>query len=167
MQICNHKVVSLQFTMSNDAGEVIDSSDDGDALLYLHGEENIVPGLELALEGKSVGDKLKVTLDAADAYGEIDPSLVEVVSAEMFEGVDDIDVGMEFEAEMPDEEELHYVRITEIDGDNVTVDGNHPLAGMRLHFDVTVEAIREATEEELEHGHVHGGECCGEEDCCN
>ncbi|WP_018293543.1 FKBP-type peptidyl-prolyl cis-trans isomerase [Mariprofundus ferrooxydans] len=167
MQICNHKVVSLQFSMSNDAGEVIDSSDDGDALLYLHGEENIVPGLELALEGKSVGDKLKVTLDAADAYGEIDPSLVEVVSAEMFEGVDNIEVGMEFEAEMPDEDELQYVRITEIDGDNVTVDGNHPLAGMRLHFDVTVEAIREATEEELEHGHVHGGECCGEEDCCN
>jgi len=167
MQICNHKVVSLQFTMSNDAGEVIDSSDDGDALLYLHGEENIVPGLELALEGKSVGDKLKVTLDAADAYGEIDPSLVEVVSAEMFAGVDSIEVGMEFEAEMPDEEELQYVRITEIDGDNVTVDGNHPLAGMRLHFDVTVEDIREATEEELEHGHVHGGECCGEEDCCN
>ncbi|EAU55753.1 FKBP-type peptidyl-prolyl cis-trans isomerase [Mariprofundus ferrooxydans] len=167
MQICNHKVVSLQFSMSNDAGEVLDSSDDGDALLYLHGEENIVPGLELALEGKSVGDKLKVTLDAADAYGEIDPSLVEVVSAEMFEGVDNIEVGMEFEAEMPDEDELQYVRITEIDGDNVTVDGNHPLAGMRLHFDVTVEAIREATEEELEHGHVHGGECCGEEDCCN
>jgi len=165
MQISHHKVVSVQYSLSNDAGEVIDSSEAGDPLVYLHGEENIIPGLESALEGKAVGDQLKVSLDAVDAYGEYDPELVEIVSGEMFEGVDDIEVGMEFQADLPDEEEVQFVRITAVDGDNVTIDGNHPFAGMRLHFDVTIADIREATEEELEHGHVHGGECCGEGNC--
>jgi len=165
MQISHHKVVSAQYTLSNDAGEVIDSSEAGDPLVYLHGEENIIPGLESALTGKAVGDKLKVSLDAVDAYGEYDNELVETVSAGIFEGVDKIEVGMEFETELPDEEEVEFVRVTAVDGDNVTIDGNHPFAGMRLHFDITIEAIREATEEEIEHGHVHGGECCGEGDC--
>jgi len=165
MQISHHKVVSAQYTLSNDAGEVIDSSEAGDPLVYLHGEENIIPGLESALAGKTVGDKLKVSLDAVDAYGEYDDELVEVVSAGIFEGVDKIEVGMEFETELPDEEEVEFVRVTAVDGDNITIDGNHPFAGMRLHFDITIEAIREATEEEIEHGHVHGGECCGDGDC--
>jgi len=165
MQITHHKVVSFHYTLTNEAGETIDSSIGGEPMPYLHGELNIVPGLELALEGKSVGDKLSVSLEAADAYGEFDPALVEVVSAELFDAVDDIEVGMEFEAEIPDSEDFMNVRITNIDGDNVTVDGNHPLSGQKLHFDVEVIAIRDATEEELEHGHVHGDddeECCGE-----
>jgi len=173
MQITNHKVVSFQYTLTNDAGDVLDSSEGGDALVYLHGEENIVPGLELALEGKSVGDKLQVSLEAADAYGEIDPAMIEVVSRDLFDGIDNLEVGMEFETDTDDGNDVQFVRITEIDGDNITVDGNHPLAGQSLNFDVEIEAIREATEEELEHGHVHGdGGCCGddecsEEDCCS
>ncbi len=167
MQIVDHKVVSFEYSLSNEAGEVLDSSEDGKPLLYLHGEENIVPGLELALEGKSVGDKLKVSLEAADAYGELDPAMIETVSADMFDGVDNVEVGMEFQAELPDGQGFQFVRITEVDGDNVTVDGNHPMAGMSLHFDVKITDIREATAEELEHGHVHNDDdCCGEKECC-
>lgn len=169
MQITEHKVVSFHYTLTNDAGDVIDSSVGGEAMPYLHGEENIVPGLELALEGKSVGDKLKVSLEAADAYGEFDPAMIEVVSAELFDVVDNIEVGMEFEAQIPDGEGFQVVRITDVDGDNITVDGNHPLAGQNLHFDVEITDIRDATAEELEHGHVHGDDegCCGEENCCS
>ncbi|GAV20396.1 FKBP-type peptidyl-prolyl cis-trans isomerase SlyD [Mariprofundus micogutta] len=168
MQISNHKVVSFQYTLTNAAGDIIDSSVGGDALVYLHGEENIIPGLELALEGKSVGDKLKVSLEAADAYGEIDPAMVEVVSREVFEGIDSLEVGMEFETATDDGNDIQFVRISDIDGDNITVDGNHPLAGKNLNFDVEIEDIRDATAEELEHGHVHGGEaCCGAGDCCS
>ncbi|TLS67222.1 peptidylprolyl isomerase [Mariprofundus erugo] len=169
MKIDHHKVVSFQYSLSNDAGEILDASEAGDPLVYLHGEENIIPGLERALEGKSVGDKLKVSLEADDAYGEYDPELVEVVSSEMFPGVENIEVGMEFQAAPEDDEDedadFQFVRVTRVDGDQITVDGNHQFAGMRLHFDVTIEAIREATEEEIEHGHVHGDEGCCEEDC--
>jgi len=168
MLVSKHNVVSCQYTLRNDAGEVIDASEANDPLVYLHGEENIIPGLERALDGKAVGDEIKVTLEAEDAYGEYDPELVDTVSAEMFEGIDDIQVDMEFQTNEPSEEEVEFVRVTAIDGDDITIDGNHPFAGMRLHFDVTIEAIREASEEELEHGHVHGGEeCCGEGNCCD
>jgi len=173
MQIDNHKVVSFHYTLTNNSGEVIDASEGREPLVYLHGEENIIPGLELALEGKTVGDKLKVSLDAADAYGEFDPAMVEIVSSDMFEGVENVEVGMEFQAELPDGEGLQMVRITEVDGDNVTVDGNHPLAGQDLNFDVAIVDIRQASAEELEHGHVHGDEeCCdeggcGSDDCCS
>ena len=170
MQITDQKVVSFHYTLTNDAGAVIDSSTGGDPMPYLHGAENIVPGLELAMEGKSVGDKLKVDLDAADAYGEYDPSMVETVSADMFDGVDKIEVGMEFQVETPDAEGVMIVRISDVDGDDVTVDGNHPLSGQNLHFEVEITDIRDASPEELEHGHIHGDddeECCGSGDCCN
>jgi len=160
MQISNHKVVSFHFTLTNDAGNTIDSSEGGDPLAYLHGEQNSIAGLENALEGKGVGDKLNVSLDAADAYGEYNPALTEVVPSTMFQGVDNIEVGMEFQAETS--EGVQVVRIAEVDGDNVTVDGNHPLAGQALNFDVEVTDIRDATAEELEHGHIHTEEgCCG------
>ncbi|MDX8406024.1 MAG: peptidylprolyl isomerase, partial [Mariprofundus sp.] len=165
MLVSNHKVVSIEYTLTNDAGEVLDVSEAGDPLVYLHGEENIIPGLENALEGKAVGDTLKVSLDAADAYGEYDPELIDTVSAAMFDGIDNVEVGMEFQTDAPEEEEVEFVRVTAIDGDDVTIDGNHAFAGMRLHFDATVADIREATKEELEHGHVHGGECCGDGSC--
>ena len=159
MQISNHKVVSFHYTLTNDAGETIDSSVGGDPLAYLHGEANIIPGLESALEGKAVGDKLNVSIEAADAYGEYNPALTEVVPSSMFEGVDNIEAGMEFQAETS--EGVQVVRIAEVDGDNITVDGNHPLAGQRLNFDVEIADIREASAEELEHGHIHHGEeCC-------
>ncbi len=167
MQITDHKVVSFHYTLTNDAGEVVDTTSGGEALPYLHGEQEIVAGLEKALEGKSVGDKLNITLDAADAYGDMDSSLIEVVSAELFEGVEKLEAGMEFETEL-DNGDDEFVRIVSIDGDNVTIDGNHPLAGQKLTFDVEITDIRDATEEELKHGHVHGEEeCCGSEDCCS
>lgn len=169
MQITDHKVVSFHYTLTSDEGTVIDSSAGGKPLPYLHGAENIVPGLELALEGKSAGDKLKVSLDAADAYGEFDAAMVAIVSADLFDGVDNIEIGMEFQAETPDGEGVQIVRITDVDGDNITVDGNHPLAGQNLHFDVEITDVRDATAEELEHGHIHSDDegCCGENCGCN
>jgi len=160
MLISNHKVVSIHYTLTNAAGETIDSSVGGDPLAYLHGAANIIPGLESALEGKAVGDKLNVSLEAADAYGEYNPALTEVVPSSMFEGVDNVEVGMQFQAETS--EGVQIVRIAKVDGDNVIVDGNHPLAGQPLNFDVEIAEIREASAEELEHGHIHGDEaCCG------
>ncbi len=161
MQINDHKVVSFHYTLTNDEGELVDTTAGGEPLPYLHGEKEIVAGLEQALEGKSVGDKLKITLAAADAYGDLDPALIEVVSAEMFEGVETLEAGMEFETEL-DNGDDEFVRIISVDGDNVTIDGNHPLAGQNLTFDVEITDIRDATEEELEHGHVNGDneECC-------
>ncbi|NWF37663.1 peptidylprolyl isomerase [Mariprofundus sp. NF] len=160
MQISNNKVASFQYTLTNDAGETIDSSSGGAPMVYLHGAENIIPGLESALDGKGAGDALQVTIEAADAYGEYNAALTEVVPAEMFQGVEKIEVGMQFQAQTS--EGVQVVRIAGVDGDKVTVDGNHPLAGERLHFDVTVEEVRDASAEELEHGHVHSGdESCG------
>jgi len=160
MQISSKKVVSFNYTLTNDAGETIDSSNGGNPMVYLHGAENIIPGLESALDGKVAGDALKVTIEAADAYGEYNDALTESVPAEMFQGVEKIEVGMQFQAQTS--EGVQVVRIAEVNGDSVTVDGNHPLAGERLHFDVAVEEGRDATEQELEHGHVHSGD----EGCC-
>ena len=162
MQITDHKVVSFHYTLTNDAGEVVDTTAGGEPLPYLHGEKEIVAGLEQALEGKSVGDKLKITLAAADAYGDLDPALVEIVSAEMFEGAETLEAGMEFETEL-DNGDDEFVRIISVDGDNITIDGNHPLAGQNLTFDVEITDIRDASKEELEHGHVHGDD----EECCS
>ncbi|NWF37295.1 peptidylprolyl isomerase [Mariprofundus sp. KV] len=160
MQISNNKVVSFHYTLTNDAGETIDSSSGSSPMVYLHGAENIIPGLESALDGKGAGDALKVTIEPADAYGEYNAALTEVVPAEMFQGVEKIEVGMQFQAQAS--EGVQVVRIAGVDGDKVTVDGNHPLAGERLHFDVAIEEVRDASEQELEHGHVHSGEeCCG------
>jgi len=160
MQISNEKVVSIHYTLTNDAGDTIDSSAGGEPLVYLHGAQNIIPGLESALDGKSTGDALKVSIEAADAYGEYNEALTQVVPSEMFQGVENIEAGMQFQAETS--EGMQVVRIAAVDGDNITVDGNHPLAGERLHFDVNVEDIREASDEEKEHGHIHSGEeCCG------
>lgn len=160
MQISNNKVVSFHYTLTNDAGETIDSSSGSSPMVYLHGAENIIPGLEFALDGKVAGDALKVTIDPADAYGEYNAALTEVVPAEMFQGVEKIEVGMQFQAQTS--EGVQVVRIAGVDGAKVTVDGNHPLAGERLHFDLAVEDVRDASVQELEHGHVHSGEaCCG------
>jgi FKBP-type peptidyl-prolyl cis-trans isomerase SlyD len=158
MQIAKDKVVSIHYTLKDDAGSVIDSSDGGEPLVYLHGAQNIIPGLEQALEGKSANDALHVSIEAVDAYGERNDALTQVVPSSMFEGVDKIEVGMEFQAQIGDG--IQVIRIAAVDGDNITIDGNHPLAGERLHFDVTVADVRDATADELEHGHVHGDGCC-------
>ncbi len=158
MQIANNTVVSIHYTLKDDAGVIIDSSEGAEPLVYLHGAQNIIPGLEKELEGKTTGDTLQVTIEAADAYGEVNENLIQTVPSNLFQGVDKLEVGMQFQAETPDGTQV--ITIAAVDGDDVTIDGNHPLAGERLHFNVDVADIREATAEELEHGHVHSGEGC-------
>jgi len=158
MQIAKNKVVSIHYTLKNDAGLVIDSSEGAEPLVYLHGAQNIIPGLERALEGKVADDALEVSIDAVDAYGEFNKELTQVVSSSMFEGVDRIEEGMEFQTQT--EQGMQVIRIVNVDGDDITIDGNHPLAGERLHFDVMVDSIRDASSEELEHGHIHTEGCC-------
>ncbi|MCX7089305.1 MAG: peptidylprolyl isomerase [Methylococcales bacterium] len=157
MQIANDKAVSLHYTLTNMAGEVIDSSEDGDVLVYLHGQGNIIPGLENALAGKVAGDKFNVTIAPKDAYGEIVDNMVQVVAKEMFEGVEDLEIGMQFHADVS--HGTGIVTIVAIDGDQITLDGNHALAGETLLFDVEVIDVRDATAEELSHGHIHGEGC--------
>ncbi len=153
MTVTKDKVVSIEYTLKDSEGNIIDASN-GNPLAYLHGHGQIIPGLETALEGKNVGDKLTVTVAAADAYGERVEQLVQEVPRQLFQGVDNIEVGMRFEAQS--EQGVHSVEVTKVDGDTITVDGNHPLAGKALTFDVEIKDIRDATEEELAHGHAHG-----------
>ncbi|OBS08045.1 FKBP-type peptidyl-prolyl cis-trans isomerase [Acidihalobacter prosperus] len=155
MQISNNTVVTIDYTLTDDAGEVIDSSRGGEPMAYLHGARNIIPGLEAALEGKSAGDVINVHVEPDDAYGPHHEGLIQAIDRSMFEGVDTLEVGMEFHAQANDGS-MQVVRIVSVDGDDVTIDANHPLAGMPLNFDVTVVDVRDATEEELSHGHVHG-----------
>jgi FKBP-type peptidyl-prolyl cis-trans isomerase SlyD len=160
MNIAKNRVVSISYTLRDDKNKFIDSTDEGDFLNYLHGHENIVPGLERALEGKKAGDRLTVSLSAAEAYGERDEKLVSQIALDRFEGVESVETGMQFEAWTPDG--YRIVTVTAIEGSSVTIDANHPLAGKDLCFDVTVAAVREAQPEELQHGHTHGAHSCGE-----
>lgn len=155
MLIANQHVVAIDYTLSNDAGEVVDSSAGAEPLVYLHGAGNIIAGLEKALAGKAVGDELDVSIEPEDAYGEYSAELITNLGREMFEGVDQLEVGMQFHASAPDGG-MQIVTIRDIDGDQVTIDGNHPLAGQQLNFKVKVVSVRAASEEELAHGHVHG-----------
>lgn len=153
MQIGQDKVVMLHYVLRNDAGEVLDKSDADEPLAYLHGNGNIIPGLEEALAGKSAGDKLTVAVPAEKGYGPHDPELVQSVPRRAFEG-SEVKPGMRFHAQM--EDGPRAVVVTRVQGDMVTIDGNHPLAGQNLNFQVEVAEVREASAEELEHGHVHG-----------
>jgi FKBP-type peptidyl-prolyl cis-trans isomerase SlyD len=152
--IAENQVVSMHYTLTNDSGEVLDSSRGAQPLNYLHGAGNIIPGLERALLGKVEGDTLQVTVEPAEAYGELNPGLVQELDRAMFQGVESVETGMAFEARGPDGG-VQRIVVTAVDGDRVTVDGNHPLAGQQLNFDVQVVAVRAATEEEIAHGHVH------------
>lgn len=156
MQISPDKVVTIHYTLTDDDGDVIDSSAGGEPLPYLAGAGNIIPGLESALEGKCIGDKLEVRIAPADGYGEYHEQMVEQVPRAAFEGIEDIQVGMHFQAQS-DQGPVSVV-VTEVTEESVTVDGNHPLAGKNLNFAVEVTDIRDATEEELAHGHVHGAD---------
>ncbi len=157
MQVADNMAVSIHYTLTNDDGEVLDSSIGDDALVYLHGEGNIIPGLENALRGKAVGDKFDVRIEAEDAYGEMVDEMIQVVPREMFEGIDTLEVGMQFHADVSSG--TGVVTVIDIDGDDVTIDGNHPLAGLALTFAVEVVDIRPATQEELSHGHIHSAGC--------
>lgn len=154
MNISEQCVASFHYTLTDSSGKVLDSSAGQEPLSYLHGSGNIIPGLEKALLGKTIGDKFNVSIPASEAYGLRDDSMVQELPSNMFEGIDKIEEGMEFHAET--EHGLQVVTVTKVVGDNITIDGNHPLAGVDLTFDVEVTGIRAATEEEIEHGHAHG-----------
>ncbi|GGJ45539.1 FKBP-type peptidyl-prolyl cis-trans isomerase [Deinococcus roseus] len=154
LSIAANKVVELDYVLTID-GDVIDKTEPGEPLLYLHGAGNLIPGLEKELEGKVVGDALSVTIDPADAYGEWDEQAIEVFSAENFEG--GVEVGATYYAENPDGTMMPFT-VVEVRDDQIVADFNHPLAGQTLHFEVKVVNIREATEEELDHGHPHGAD---------
>ena len=155
MTIAQHKVVTIHYKVSDsESEEVIDSSENAEPMTYLHGAQNIIPGLEQALEGKAVGDELEVVVEAADAYGERSDDRIQQVPMEAFQGMEKVEPGMAVTAQT-DQGQINLV-ITEVNGDMVTVDANHPLAGKSLKFEVTVEDVRDASEEEMAHGHVHG-----------
>ena len=154
MAIGTDSVVSIHYTLKDDTGTVIDRSEAGEPLAYLHGHGNLIPGLEKELTGKNSGDELSVTVPPADGYGEYDNGLVESVPRRALRGIKDVKVGMQLHAQSA--QGTHTVTVTKILGDMVTLDGNHPLAGKSLHFEVRIEDVRAATEEELSHGHVHG-----------
>jgi FKBP-type peptidyl-prolyl cis-trans isomerase SlyD len=154
MTITHDQVVSIHYTLRDDAGQIIDSSAQGEPLAYLHGHGNLVAGLERELTGKQAGDKLQVTVSAADGYGEYDPQLVQRVPRRALKGIANVRVGMRLQAQT--DQGARPVTVTQLAGDMVTLDGNHPLAGQSLHFDIEVTEVRAATPEELAHGHVHG-----------
>ena len=155
MLIAQDKVVLIHYTLTDDAGKVLDSSSGGEPLAYIHGQGNIIPGLEKALDGKQAGDKLNVRVEPAEGYGVRDDSLVQQVPRRSFGGAPNVQPGMQFHAQSK-QGQTRVVTVTRIQGDMVTVDGNHPLAGEVLNFDVEVAEVREPSGEELEHGHVHG-----------
>ncbi len=154
MRVANNCVVSIHYRLTNDQGELIDSSEGREPLVYLHGAGNIISGLEEALAGREPGEQFSVTVQPEDAYGEVDPQLIRTVPREIFEGVEEILPGMQFQAQGPDGW-VQRVTVKAVEGDEVTIDANHPLAGQVLHFNISVEEVREASPEEIEHGHVH------------
>ncbi len=153
MQIAKGTVVSINYTLTDDAHNIIDSSAGGEPLAYIHGTDNIIPGLEKALAGKSTGDRLEVSVPPQEAYGLRDEALAQVIPRDRFESVQDIEIGMQFQT--PTSDGVSIVTVTSVDKENITVDANHPLAGMMLHFSVEVIEVRAATPEEMGHGHIH------------
>ncbi len=150
----DNSVVSIHYTLTSDAGEVIDSSEGAEPLRYLHGAGNIIPGLERALVGKATGSSMQVSIAPEDGYGEPQPELVQQIPVSAFEGVDAIEPGMAFQAEDA-QGNARRVVVRSVDDDQVVIDGNHPLAGVQLNFDVQVVDVRDATPDEIAHGHVH------------
>lgn len=153
MVIDNNKAVGIHYTLRNPEGIVLDSSEGKDPLYYLHGHGNLIPGMENGLVGKSAGDRFKIVVDPENGYGLKDSNLISVVPLSAFGGHTPT-IGERFEAGHGDQR--YIIEVKAIDDNGVTVDGNHPLAGVELHFDVEVVSIREALDDELAHGHIHG-----------
>ena len=154
MLIAPNKVVTIDYTLTDADGNIIDRSEAG-GFAYLHGARNIISGLETALAGRSAGDELSVSVSPEDAYGERDASKLHAVPLSLFPDTSEVEVGMQFHAQGPEGQNI-LVTVASVDGEQVTVDGNHPLAGVTLNFAVKVVDVRDATDEELQHGHVHG-----------
>ncbi len=154
MQIESNSVVTLHYTLKDNDGKIIDQSEDG-SFLYMHGAMNIIPGLENALAGKSAGDEISVKVSPEEGYGVKDDARIQEVPKDMFDSADEIQVGVQFHAQGPDGAAV-VVTVIEVKDDAVVIDGNHALAGVDLNFEVKIVDVRAASEEEIEHGHVHG-----------
>ena len=149
------KVVTMTYTLKDSEGEVLDEAGVNDAFVYLHGGGQIVPGLEKALQGLIIGSSKEVIVEPEDGYGELDPDLRFNVNKDQFTEVGEIELGMQFQAQHPSGQPMLF-SVEDIQGDEITVDANHPLAGEALHFSVQIVDIRDATPEEMSHGHAHG-----------
>lgn len=159
MKITQHSAVTIHYRLSDQEGRLLEDSFDAEPMLYLHGTENLIPGLEAALEGKIKGEKLDVTISAEEAYGPYHDGLRQAIPLEAFGDIEDIVPGMRFIAET--EMGQRPVQVIEVKDDVVIVDGNHPLAGQALSFSIEVIDVREATAEEIAHGHIHAHGGCG------
>lgn len=154
MTITDKKVVHIHYTLKNDAGDTLDSSEGRDPLAYIHGLKNIIVGLEKALTGKSKGDKVSAKIPPEEGYGVKRDDLVQKAKLEQFEDPSQVKVGAAFQMQTPDGVVL--ATVVEVGTEEITLDLNHPLADQTLHFEVDIVDIRDASKEELEHGHVHG-----------
>jgi len=153
MQVEKNKVVEIEYTLKDDEGQVLDTSEGRDPLSYIQGVGNLIPGVESALEGKSSGESVQITVPPETGYGVRDDSLVLSIERDKFSGIEDLKEGLRFRMDTPDGTMIFTV--VQVEDDEVLVDGNHPLAGMTLNFDITIQSVRDATSEELDHGHVH------------
>ncbi|HIB97864.1 MAG TPA: peptidylprolyl isomerase [Candidatus Thioglobus sp.] len=158
MTVKKDAVVEMHYTLKNDAGEVVDSSKGQDPMPFIQGRGNIIPGLEKALEGMKVGDTCDVSVKPEDAYGVHHAEGIQEIPKEALQGIENLEIGMELQSQ--DEQGNPFiVRVEEIKDDVVIINANHPLSGQTLHFNVSIESVREATADELEHGHVHSASC--------
>jgi FKBP-type peptidyl-prolyl cis-trans isomerase SlyD len=154
MTIDEKRVVSIDYTLKDDDGATIDTSEGREPLSFIFGTGTIIPGLEKELSGKSSGESLSVTVTPEEGYGNYDETLILDVPKDRFEGSGEIQEGVQVQAQREDGG-VQIMTVKSVGDDSVTLDGNHPLAGMTLHFDVEVKDVRDASAEELDHGHVH------------
>ena len=155
MAIAQNKVVTMNFTLTDDLGNVLDTTDQGGPFSYISGNNMVLPKLEEAVNGMIIGTKKSLKLSAADGYGSYNEEALQVVGKENFPEDFVLEVGMEYMASNPDGVQMPFI-ITNVDGEEITIDFNHPLAGKNLNFDIKLVDVRDATAEELNHGHVHG-----------
>jgi FKBP-type peptidyl-prolyl cis-trans isomerase SlyD len=158
MKIEKNKVVGIHYTLKDNEGNVIDTSEGREPLNYLHGRGNLIPGLEDELKGKALNDNIKVSIEPEKAYGQYEKDMVFEVGRSSFSDPDKIEVGMQVQGQIAEGESPRLLTVIEIKDDKVILDANHPLAGQTLNFDVQVVELRDATKEEIDHGHVHGPE---------
>jgi FKBP-type peptidyl-prolyl cis-trans isomerase SlyD len=154
MKIAESCVVSIHYTLKNNEGETLDSSAGGDPLAYLHGAGGLISGLERELEGKVKGDQFKATIQPEDAYGKVNPQLVQEVPLDALSGIENLAVGMQLQSQSPDGR-TQILIVESVGEESATLNANHALAGVVLHFDVEVADVRAATEEELAQGQAH------------
>lgn len=154
MNIETNSVVQMHYKLTNTDGMLLDTSEGREPLTYMHGKGMLIPGLELQLNGKTTGDKFVAEVKADEAYGQKSEEMIHVVPKANFQGDGELKAGLQIQIDTNQGPQIAV--ITKVEGDDVTIDMNHPLAGMDLSFDVEIVNVREATQEEIEHGHVHG-----------